>query len=668
MNSAIKTRVRNLPFRPMLLSTSLKMLGKLLRQILPLGLGVACLWLLSHRMGDMDFAAIRVAITQVSMLQWGAALLATGASFWAVGRYDTVMHRYLGTGLAPRITARAGVLSIALAQTLGLGVFTGAFARWRALPGIDLGLATRLSALVAVSFLAGWAVITALACLFLTTPVLNFGANHGANHGANLGVSALPLGWTALPLIGAIAITVAALLWPKIHIYRRNKPPFIISLPTLPAMGAILGLTFLDTLAAAVALLVLLPSDLNIGIVALYPIFLLALGAALISGTPGGVGPFELALFTLLPQHPEPALLAGIIGFRLVYYALPACLAALLLLRRQPAIPPFREPRPHAMPGPRLLAHARRAELGVARQNGGLLLTTRDATAITVETGQTLTALFDPARGDVTKLLPVLTAAARARTRVAVLYKCNARNAVHARAFGYKILHIANEAVINPMEFSLDGARFRQLRRKLRNVEKSGMMLQRATHLPVHDMAEIDRQWRARQGGARGFSMGTFCADYLSDHHVYLAWKDDKLQGFVSFHVCAHEMCLDLMRSADDAPDGMMHALIHCAITHGANHGRTRLSLASIPVETCETSMIETHVRRLVARISGGAGQAQFKASFSPIYEPLYMAAPTQTGLLLATADLAVAVRRAPSPSVDKLPIPPEISLHKSAI
>jgi phosphatidylglycerol lysyltransferase len=612
-------------------------LWAILRALLPLLLGLGCLWLLAVRLDGFDIAALRAALSLIDPAQWAGAALATAASFWAVGRYDAVVHRHLGTGLPPARTARAGMLSIAIAQTLGFGVITGALARWRALPAASLALCTQLSALVAVFFLGGWAVLTALVCL-LAAPVGLWG------------------GWMVLPLLGGLSLTVAALLNPRLRLW----PGRTLTLPSLPTMAAVLGLTLLDTAAAALALLFLLPGDLGLGMVQLYPVFLLALGAGLVSGTPGGVGPFELTLFALLPDHPEPSLMAGILGFRLIYYALPAALAALLLMRA-PACHARPRNRRLPAPGPRLLAHAHRAELGIARQNGGRMLACDTATGIVVETGQTLTLLFDPAAGPLAPLLPVLRGAARNRNRVAVLYKCSARSAVMARRARFRLFHVADEAVLDPTRFRLDTPRRRQLRRKLRQAGKSGLTVTRAAHLPLACMARVDAEWRARQGQARGFSMGRFCGDYLSHHQVFLAWKDDELLGFASFHTSAHEVCLDLMRSAAGAPDGTMHALIHAAIAHAAAHGRSRLTLASVPADPARAGRAERALRRALLSASGGPGLTQFKAAFAPRFEPLYIAAPSLPGLALAAADLALAVWRAPAPhdDVDRFEIAP---------
>lgn len=109
------------------------------------------------------------------------------------------------------------------------------------------------------------------------------------------------------------------------------------------------------------------------------------------------------------------------------------------------------------------------------------------------------------------------------------------------------------------------------------------------------------------------------------------------------------------MRSGANAPDGTMHALVHAAITHAASHGRTRLSLASVPADPARARAraLERVLRHALLRASGGPGLVQFKSAFAPRFEPLYIAAPSIAGLALASADLALAVRQGPAPHDD---------------
>lgn len=582
----------------------------LARALLSLGLCGAFLWLLSQRLAHLDLAELRTAFGSVSATHWLAALALTGVSFWAVGRYDAVLHRHFATGLPENITRRAGICAIAVSQTLGLGVITGAILRWRMLPGQSLWLATRLTAAVAVSFLAGWAVVTA--SVLLALPAAPFKPQAAA-------VLAL-----------AVALVALAIVAPR--------TPF--RWPNAFTLARLLGLAALDTLAAAAAFFMLCPEPLALPFAALLPAFLLALGAGLASGTPGGVGPFEITLLALLPAEPQAALLAAVLAWRGCYYALPALLGAALAIKG-PGVLPIT-----AAPDPALLAQAPRAEAGLWHQGQHSMIGTASATLLTARTPHLLVALFDPVAGSANDSLPALHHLARAESRLPVLYKCSARTAVCARRYGLQPLLIAQEAWLDPRGFRLSTSSRAGLRRKLRRAEAAGVRISgpaspRTCPWPALD--DIAASWARAHGGERGFSMGRYARGYLARQRVYIAWQDDLPIAFVSFHQTAQEWALDLMRHGTNLPDGTMHLLIQTAISDAARLGLPRLSLAAVPSLAPHPSRA---LRLIRAALDDCAGLARFKSSFAPQWQPLYLLAPNRATLALAAAEIACAVLR----------------------
>jgi phosphatidylglycerol lysyltransferase len=102
------------------------------------------------------------------------------------------------------------------------------------------------------------------------------------------------------------------------------------------------------------------------------PHIMFALGAALLSTTPGDVGPFEFMMLGLLPQLPTSEMLGSIVAFRIVYYAIPA------LCSLHALIPPFKsgacEPSLAALHPTK----SNQAEVQINAQNGGRILLTLD--------------------------------------------------------------------------------------------------------------------------------------------------------------------------------------------------------------------------------------------------------------------------------------------------
>lgn len=584
-----------------------RMLRLVVRAAVSIGLAGLFVWLLSTRLNGVDAVAVGRAVSGVRDLQWTLALVATAVSFWAVGRYDGVVHRYLESGVAPAVARSAGICAIAVSQMLGLGVITGTVVRLSMLPGQSTAMAARLTVAVALSFLAGWAVVTALVVLALP------GAPFKPMAAAVLGFACVAI--------------VASLIWP--HRMRQ--------VPNLFTQVRLIGLAAVDTLAAALALYVLLPPDLGLSWLALLPAFLIAQGAGLVSGAPGGIGAFEVTLLALLPDVPQDPLLAAILAWRLTYFALPAVLGGLVAAVG---------PRPTADAPVRTVPQAilARAETQIEAQGEHCSLPSADW--LVGRTPHLLVGLFDPTASDA-DVLQRLVHAARRTDRWPAIYKCSARTAARARTEGWHVLAVAREAWLDPTRFDLTPARRSALRRKLRQAKASHLRVTPGSALlPLVDMERVAALWASVHGGERGFSMGRYTPDYVRGQQVFLAWCGDRLVGFATFHRGAQEWTLDLMRHLPDAPPGTTHALVTAGIAEAARCGVARLSLASVPEAAFGRAL---PVDRALARLGcAGAGLLQFKASFAPQWQPLYLAAPHRPALGLAVCEIARAIAMPP--------------------
>ncbi len=564
------------------------------------------LWLLSTRLADVDLATIGRAFSGVQFGQWVLAAAATVISFWAVGRYDAVVHRFLETGVAPQAARRAGICAIAISQMLGLGVITGTVLRLRMLPGQSPAMAARLTFAVALSFLAGWAVVTAVVLLALPDAPFR--------------------GIAAATLCGAGLIAALSLA----------RPQLVRRLPNLFTQGRLVGLAAVDTVAAALALYFLLPPELGLTVITLLPAFLIAHGAGLVSGAPGGVGAFEVTLLALLPPLPQDPLLAAILAWRIAYYALPAMLGGVVAAlgpQKVAAVLPMRVD--HAAPV--------RAETLIEAQGEHHRLPSGDWLA--ARTTHMLIGMFDPLMSQRSALRRLALIAWQCDKWPAI-YKCTAPTAALARSEGWQVLGIAREAWLDPRHFDLASPTRSGLRRKLRKASAAGVRVVPGSSLPLVEMARIAEQWASAHGGERGFSMGRYAPRYVAGQRVFLAHHDGRLVAFATFHCGPSEWALDLMRHTSDAPDGTMHALVAAAIAEAGQKGLPRLSLAAVPEAAFGRRMV---LDRILARFGcDGAGLRQFKAAFAPRWQPLYLAAPHQTGLALAAVEIARAIADPP--------------------
>ena len=576
------------------------------RAVVTLALGALFLWLLSARLADINWADVRTGLRQVPWTQWFAASLATAASFWAVGQYDAVLHRHFATGLPDRQTRRAGICAIAVSQTTGMGVITGAIVRWRMLPGQTLSQAVRLTIAVAVSFLVGWAVVTSVVLVALPAAPFKLAAS----------------------LVLAMAVAGGALC-----VFAR---PNFVRLPNGFTLLQLSGLCAVDTFGAAFAFYLLCPNVLNLAFEQLLPMFLLALGAGLISGTPGGVGAFELTLLALLPAVPEPELLAAVLAWRMIYYALPALIGAGVAIRGAkpgqpvPSAPLFGSTSPLPC-----------AQAGLIHQEQHQMLRSGADSWLCARTAHLLVALFDP---NTPQSIADLANSAKAENRMPALYHASARMAVAARRLGFTNLRIAQEAWVCPATFDLVIASRAGLRRKLRRAHTAGVSVTTADHhspIPWPQLDQIAADWARSHGGERGFSMGRYHRDYVRQQRLYVAWVQACPVAFVTFHQTRDDWALDLVRHSENPPDGVMHLLIHTAIADAARLGVARLSLAAVP--DIVIGRRNGRIHRLITHLTRhkAAGLAQFKSSFAPNWRTLYLAVPRPALLPLVCTEIA---------------------------
>ncbi|WP_188754165.1 DUF2156 domain-containing protein [Wenxinia marina] len=564
------------------------------RGMLPVGGLAAGLWLLAQAAAGVDLAALRAALAQVGAGQWAVAAAATAVSLWSMGHLDRVVHRWLGTGVAGPRARRAGMVGVAIGQTVGFGLVSGTLARWRALPGTDLAT-------------AGLVALGASLAFFGATALL-FGLSRALTGGGALALSGALLLIAAAIRSGAAAATLSA-LWTS----------------------------GLDTAMAALALWAVWHGSPGMSFPAFWGAYLVALWAGLVSQSPGGVGVFEATLLALVPGGATPEALAALVAYRAVYHLVPAALALLALIRPEPA-PAEDALRPaEATAEPALLAVAPDTDWGLVRQGGRLLAGGGCRWHRREMAGQFLTLGRPLGPPD----LPALKDAARREGLPLALYRLDARTAHRARGTGWAVVRVGAEARIDPTGWSADGPARRQLRRKLSAASRAGLAVTvRAPAdgpLPAREMAEVHAAWRTVHGSERGLVMGRFDPALLAGQAVILGHLDGRLVAFASFHVTGAGWGLDLMRQRPDVPQGTMQALIVAAIAAAAADGAPVLTLATVP---------DPHhplARRLTARTR--AGLHQFKASFAPDWRPVYAAAPNRAELALGLARIALATR-----------------------
>jgi phosphatidylglycerol lysyltransferase len=609
------------------------------RNLPMLAIGLWFAWLLVGRLQGYDLAAAKIALSDIRAWQWIGASLASAISFVAVAGYDVVTLRALGIRVSTNIAMRTGFVATSLAQLVGLGLASGSLARWRILDPARLSLwqASILTIAVTTGFLATAAVFAAFAALlWLPIPPL----------------------WMAVcvaVLLAFGAMIVLSVLRPKWIILGRN-----LAWPRLITILHLSGLSLIDMGFAAFAFWLLFPPDMGISLLTLLPVFLLATGVGILSGVPGGVGPFELTCLAFLSLESQAPLLAAIFGFRVVYYLLPGIIGFIILAktelcRKKCDVNILTETRrtqrlPKVV---KLLAdQADRAEARLieSQEFDWIMHPSEQAYLLVSVAGNSLIALSDPVgdRACWGDLIARLRTEASAQNLTPVLYKCGAGLADCARDFGLSPHLIGQEAWLDPQFFTLEGRAKRGLRRKLKSATEAGLRFELCDNdtLPLRQMQEVSDQWAARRGGARGFSMGRFRQNNTNQYRFYLAWQGGRLVGFVGLWHTDNEVALDLMRSVNEAPCGTMHALVYTAIKDAASQNCHRFSLASVPFSGLdEAASVPEKFCRWLHRTQntnhGAKGLYQFKQSFRPNWEPRFLASTHALSAAIAGIDIS---------------------------
>jgi len=603
---------------------------RLAQLVLPLAVVVPLVWFGAEWIGQINVAELSESLRELSTGQWLCGLVATLVAYVAAAAQERAIVAHLGLRPEPRRARGAAMAAAAVAQTVGFGPFVGAVVRRRLLPSLSVGQSFAISAGITLAFFAGLSLLTLGAAAF--------GPETGYRGEARIALVAVLLAGVALCSVSG----------PTILGLRR--PGGL----TLLRLGAWVSL---DCLALCLAFWALLPATARPDLLMLLPAFLLGLGAGLASGCPAGAGPFEATMALHLPGLEGHDLLASLLAFRFVAYALPALCGGVWSLLGPSLLEPEAEAALAPVPplAERDLGALARAEVQLVRQGDlglvgcrrGLVWASRAMTGSRLFLGQPLSS-----SDHATSASNSLAAARELTAREALwplLYKAEPRLAAAARATGWAVLPVAREAVLDPARFHTSGSALARLRRKLRAAEKAEVVVEWPDILPFAEMEAVSDIWVRRMGGERGLSMGRWARDYVAGQRVALARDaSGRLLAFVTFHASLREWALDLMRSRDDAPDGTLYALVVAAVRQAAAEEVPRLSLAAVPESSFGLSGLPARWARRLTRAS--CGLDQFKQAFAPRWERRYIAAPGRVRLALGAVELALAIRPRPRP------------------
>ncbi len=169
-----------------------------------------------------------------------------------------------------------------------------------------------------------------------------------------------------------------------------------------------------------------------------------------------------------------------------------------------------------------------------------------------------------------------------------VMTGVSARHLAAYRRMKLRVLHIGNEAVVDPRTFSLEGRAIRKVRQSVARVARRGWSVEvlpaRELSTPlIEELAALELRWHAEGRRVAGFAMTLgrlWEADEdLDGLYVLARDPDGRVQAFQHFVSYRDGLSLDLSRRLGDEPNGLSEAMVAAVLEHARELGLAEVSL-----------------------------------------------------------------------------------------
>jgi glycosyltransferase 2 family protein len=288
------------------------------------GLGVAAsvaiaglaIFALTHALKNVDYPEVFAAIQRTNAGTIVLAMALVVVSYVSLTLYDVLALRTIGRIDIPyRIAALASFTSYPIAHGVGAVSVVSPVIRYRIYSCNGLGAVdvANICFLTGLTFWLGN--LTALGVSLLNEP------------GAIGLVDYLPPLLNRLLAAALLAGILAFLVWSWRSPRSLGTRRWLVRLPSGPIVLLQIAIGIFDLGAAALAMYVLIPSGLNIGIFRVIAVFIAATLLGFASHTPAGIGVFDAAILLGLGGEDREPLIAALLMFRLLYHLLPFLMA-----------------------------------------------------------------------------------------------------------------------------------------------------------------------------------------------------------------------------------------------------------------------------------------------------------------------------------------------------
>src|ERR1700744_5070657 len=297
-------------------SSRIKGVGGAVLSILIAG---GAIFALTHSLKNIDYDLVLGIIGDTEPTTIALALLMVTASYASITLYDWLALHTMGRKDVPyRIAALASFTSYPIAHGIGAVALISPGCRYRIYSGNNLGAmcVANICFLTGLTFWLGN--MTALGFSLLYEPTAISVIDH-----LSPGINRL---LAAVLLCGVTAF----LVWSWLHPRSLGRSQWLVRLPSGPLVLVQIVVGLLDLTAAALAMYVLIPSGLDVGLFRLLAVFIAATLLGFASHAPAGLGVFDATILIGLGSEDREQMLAVLLMFRFLYHLVPLSIALML--------------------------------------------------------------------------------------------------------------------------------------------------------------------------------------------------------------------------------------------------------------------------------------------------------------------------------------------------
>lgn len=229
---------------------------------------------------------------------------------------------------------------------------------------------------------------------------------------------------------------------------------------------------------------------------------------------------------------------------------------------------------------------------------------------------------------------------------------------------GLSMVKLGEEARVFLKEFSLSNSASKDLRRTNRKSIEEGLRFEIVPQVNVAalmpQLRSISDAWLGEKSASeKGFSLGFFNEDYLSQCDIAMIFANDKPIAFANLWKGAdkHELSIDLMRYIPDSPRSVMEFLFIQLMLWGQQHKYEWFNLGMAPLSGIDShrlgplwNRVSSLMYRHGEHFYNFQGLRNYKLKFKPVWTPKYLASPggLATAQILANVSTLIAgsVRR----------------------